>query len=139
MNNMITLTLPGDIMFARLASQTASSIARLLADDHLTETDSCTFAHAFELAITEAFTNSVTHAPENATSAMITVTFHIEQQQLTVIITDANEPFIIETPAPDIECFPVHGFGLMIIRKLMDRVIYRREDDSNILAMSKAL
>ncbi len=139
MSSIITLTLPGDILFARLASQTASSIARLLADDQQTETESCVFAHAFELAVTEAFTNSVTHAPENATSAMVTVTFLFEQPHLTVSISDANEPFTIETPAPDIESFPENGFGLLIIRKLMDRVIYRRDGEWNILSMSKSL
>jgi serine/threonine-protein kinase RsbW len=139
MSSIITLTLPGERLFARVATQAATSVADLVTGNARHEPAGRDFSHAFELAVSEAFTNSVTHARENATAQVVKLTFLFEQRQLTVSVHDANDPFTIETPVPDIESFPENGFGLLIIRKVMDRVIYRRDGDSNILSMSKAL
>jgi serine/threonine-protein kinase RsbW len=139
MNSIITLTLPGDRNFARVATQTASSVADIVTGDDQKESARRDFSHAFELAVSEAFTNSVTHADKHATPPPVTVTFMFEQQQLTVSVRDSNHPFTIETPVPDIESYPENGYGLLIIRKVMDRVTYRRDGNSNIISMSKTL
>lgn len=111
MSSCITLTLPGELMFTRVARETAVSIADLVAEENRQESPSQDFADAFELAVSEAFTNSVTHAGERESPQLIMVTFEFEPPQLTVSVRDANEPFTIETPAPDIESFPESGFG----------------------------
>ena len=139
MNNIITLTLPGEIMFVRLVSQTASSLADLMMGEDRQDSAKSKFCHAFELAVSEAVTNSVTHAGEGDTPQMLTVTFEFEPQQLTVSVRDANPPFSIDKSAPDIESYPVHGFGHKIIREVMDKFTYQRDGDSNIISMSKAL
>ncbi|NTV67322.1 MAG: ATP-binding protein [Chlorobaculum sp.] len=139
MSSIITLTLPGEIMFARLASQTASSLADLVIGENREESAKRKFCHAFELAVSEAVTNSVTHAEEFDAPQMLTVTFEFEPRQLTVSVRDANPPFSIDKSAPDIESYPVHGFGLKIIREIMDQFTYRRDGDANIITMSKSL
>ncbi|AOS84176.1 hypothetical protein BIU88_08560 [Chlorobaculum limnaeum] len=139
MSKIITLTLPGERAFARMASQTASSIADFVTGDARQEPAGREFSHAFELAVSEAFTNSATHDDACANMPTVTLTFEFEERQLTVSVRDANEPFSIETPAPDIENYPENGYGLWIIRKVMDSVTYRREGNSNIISMSKTL
>ncbi|NTV67324.1 MAG: ATP-binding protein [Chlorobaculum sp.] len=138
-NSNITLTLPAERLFARVARQTASSVADLVIGDDRHEPAGRDFSHAFELAVSEAFTNSVTHARESATPQVVKLTFFFEQRQLVVSVHDANDPFTIETPVPDIESYPENGFGLLIIRKVMDHVTYRREGNYNIISMSKTL
>jgi serine/threonine-protein kinase RsbW len=137
MSSIITLTLPGEIMFAQVASQTASSVANLLIGGNHPASDGTQFVNDFELAVSEAVTNSVTHAEANATPPPVTVTFEFGPRQLTVSVRDANQPYSIDRPAPDIESYPEHGYGLWIIRKVMDSVTYRRDGDSNIISMSK--
>lgn len=139
MSKIITLTLPGERAFTRMASQTASSIADLVTGDARQERAGREFSHAFELAVSEAFTNSATHDEACADAPAVSLTFELLERQLTVSVRDANAPFSIETPAPDIESYPENGYGLWIIRKVMDSVTYRREGDSNIITMSKTL
>lgn len=139
MKRIITLSLPGERDFTRLATQTATSVADLVTGGARQESAEQNFTHAFELAVSEAFANSVTHAKPHADAPMVTLTFEVEERQLTVSVRDMNEPFTIETPAPDIERYPENGYGLMIIRKLMDRFTYRRDGDLNIITMSKML
>jgi serine/threonine-protein kinase RsbW len=137
MSSIITLTLPGEIMFARLASQTASSLADIVMGENRQESAKRKFCHAFELAVSEAVTNSVIHAGERDAPQVLTVSFEFEPQQLTVSVRDANPPFSIDKSAPDIESYPVQGFGLKIIREVMDKFSYLRDGDSNIISMSK--
>ncbi len=139
MNKSITITLPGEIKFVRFASQTAASVATLLISENIPESEGTQFVHDFELAICEAFTNSVKHAVKRDTLQMLTITFEFEPRQLTVCLRDTNGPFTIETPTPEITDYPPGGYGLMIIRKVMDGVTCHRDGDSNILRMSKSL
>jgi len=126
-------------MFTRLATQIAASVAALVKGERENCTAADEFAHAFELAVSEAFTNSVTHAGQRSAPPSVTVIFLAEPKQLTVSICDTNAPFSIDTKAPDIESYPENGYGLLIIRKVMDKVTYRRESDMNIISMSKML
>jgi anti-sigma regulatory factor (Ser/Thr protein kinase) len=137
MSSIITLTLPGEIMFVRLASQTASLLADLVMGENRQESAKHKICHAFELAVSEAVTNSVTHSEEHDAPQLLTVSFEFEPRQLTVSVRDANPPFSIDQPTPDIESYPLHGFGLKIIREIMDKFTYLRDGDSNIISMSK--
>lgn len=135
----MTLTLPGDIMFTRVAAQTAASAAAILSGKSGCGPEVNEFANAFELAISEAFTNAVRYAGKKHEQQTVTITFSIDERCLTISLRDANPPFSIDTPEPDITTFPENGYGLLIIRKLMDQVTYSREDGLNVITMSKQL
>ena len=139
MNSVITLTLPGDIRFTRLASQTASNTASLFTDTCNAGAGNWEFSHAFELAVSEAFTNAVNYGDRMQGTRDITITFTIEQRKLTVAIRDTNAPFSAETPEPDIATYPERGYGLMLIRTLMDTLTISRENGENVITMSKQL
>lgn len=137
MKRVMTLTLPGEIMFTRVASQMAVSAATLLTGKHQAISEGKNFADAFELAVSEAFTNSVRYADQHRKPQTITVTCIFDRRQLSISVQDSNAPFSIDTPEPDIANYPEKGYGLMIIRKVMDTLTYRREDGFNVITMSK--
>lgn len=140
MNSVITLTLPGELAFARFASQTAAKAAELFIRTCNGDTDRWEFPHAFELAVSEAFTNAARYAGgQSAPPQPVIITFILGQQRLTVTVRDSNPPFSTEPPLPDIDCYPEQGFGLHIMRSVMDMVSYRRRNGSNIISMSKQL
>jgi serine/threonine-protein kinase RsbW len=138
MNSIITLTLPSDLMFTRFASQAAANAAWLLISSCNADTGNWKFTHAFELAVSEAFTNAVVYAERHNAQPVI-ITFIFEQQQLTVTVRDTNPQFSTETPIPDIDNYPEKGYGLLLIRNVMDAVTCSRENGANILSMSKQL
>lgn len=139
MKSIVTLTLPGEIRFTRLASQTASNTASLFTSTCNAGAGNWEFSHAFELAVSEAFTNAVNYGDRMQGTRDITITFIIEQQKLTVAIRDTNPPFHAETPEPDIATYPERGYGLMLIRTLMDTLTISRENGENVITMSKQL
>jgi len=101
MKSIVTLTLPGDIRFTRLASQTASNTAGLLTSACNSGNENWEYAHAFELAVSEAFTNAVKYSDKIKGTREITIIFTIDQRKLTVAIRDTNAPFSAETTEPD--------------------------------------
>ncbi len=137
MSHIITLTLPGDISYTRFASFSASKAAELFlaSIDRLEKSEE--FCHAFELAISEAFANAAANAPSPTDPQPVTIQFIPEGATLTAAVTDRNGPFSIDTPEPAIDTYPEEGFGLMLIRNIMDHVAYCREDGGNTIRMSK--
>jgi serine/threonine-protein kinase RsbW len=139
MNSIITLTLPSDIIFTRFASQTAERAALLLLNSCNADTGNWQFIHAFELAVSEAFANAVTNAKQLSPLQPVIINFIFEQQRLTVTVRDTNQQFSTETSPPEIDSYPEKGYGLLLMRTVMDTVTCIRENGVNILSMSKQL
>jgi serine/threonine-protein kinase RsbW len=138
-SSTITITLPGELRFIRLASKIAADTASLFTETCHAEPENWEFAHAFELAVSEAFTNAVVHAKKQDSPQPITITFTLEKQKLTLTMSDANAPFSTQTPSPNPDNYPENGYGLLLIRSVMDTVTLSRENDANIITMSKQL
>lgn len=136
-DSTITLSLPGSIRFTRLASLTASKTAELFLSSMKVSKGTDDFQHAFELSVSEAFTNAARYALPSSHPQPVTISFRFEEKQLTVSVTDSNPAFTIESPVPDIENYPEGGYGLLLIRSLMDTVSCRRENNTNTITMSK--
>ncbi len=139
MNRIITLTLPGELVFARFASETAAKAALMLINNCNADAGNWKFTHAFELAVSEAFTNTVAYAQQLSSPQPVSIDFIFESRRLTVTIRDTNAPFSTETPAPEIDSYPERGYGLLLIRAVMDTVTCVRENGANIISMSKQL
>ena len=137
MHPILTLTLQADLRYVRIASITACNVAEIFADSNSNAADISDFCHAYELAVSESFTNSVRHAKPSQTETQITVHVSSENSTLVVCIIDANPPFNPVTQAPDINSYPEGGYGLFLIHQLMDTVLYARENGTNILTMKK--
>jgi serine/threonine-protein kinase RsbW len=138
MNNRITLTLPADIRFIRLVSSTASNIAGIISAETASGKEKSEFCHAFELALSEAFSNSVLNKNPGDIAAKVIIVFESADNGLMATVTDSNLPFDPDKQPPlEIDRYPEKGFGLFLIRQLMDTVNYRRERGCNCLSMTK--
>lgn len=80
----------------------------------------------FAVAVTEVFTNIVRHATGLLDGASIEVFAHRGRDRLTIELVHVGDPFSppLELPPTHFETFPEGGFGLAIIRKAADEVVY---------------
>ena len=96
------------------------------------------------LVIEEAFTNIVNYAFTDQQKHTIEILMEIENQVLTVRITDegkAYDPTLKEDPDITLraEEREIGGLGIFLIRKIMDKVEYQRIDNKNVFTMWKKL
>ncbi len=94
-----------------------------------------------QLAVEEAITNIINHGYKN-TGGEIMVSFTISPDRIEVHITDAAPPFDpLSVAEPDLdgdlESRRIGGLGIFLIRRLMDEVSYRYENNKNILVLIK--
>ncbi len=137
MKHAISITLNADIVYTRIASQVAGAAAEVYANEVGITGNIAEFCHAFELSVSESFTNSVRHANHQA-DGDVTINFFTDAKGLTAVVSDTNPEFNPVTPPPDVTLYPEGGYGLFIIHKLMDAISYSRKNDRNILTMTKS-
>jgi serine/threonine-protein kinase RsbW len=100
------------------------------------------FLFDINLALEEIVTNVISYGYEDDREHAITVRFLLEQEELTAEVEDDARPFNpLDAPEPDLdrplEERPIGGLGIHLVRKVMDRLEYRRQDGKNILIMKK--
>jgi serine/threonine-protein kinase RsbW len=98
-------------------------------------------SYACQLAVTEACENIILHGYRRQPSGDIRVTTRSRPGDLIIDIVDSAPPFN-PTQVPSDEAWPlsdppVGGRGLLIIRRVMDEVHYRRRSNRNMLRMRK--
>jgi len=95
------------------------------------------------LAIEEAVVNVIRHGYNGSQiTEDIEISFMCEEDNLIFTITDTGSTFDLTlVDAPDItlsaEERSVGGLGILLIKKIMDKVVYRRENGKNILTLVK--
>ncbi len=93
----------------------------------------------------EVFTNIASYGyPKGDGEATVSVEFNMELTELTMTFMDNGVPYNpLEAPPPDVvsslEERQIGGLGIFMVKKLMDTVEYRREDNCNILVLKKRL
>ena len=76
-----------------------------------------------ELALTEALSNVIRHAYKGDGSRRVELALHVRDDQVTVEIVHHGEPFDPEAyRRPDLDAAAPGGYGLHLIRRLMDNV-----------------
>lgn len=101
-----------------------------------------TTVYNIQLAVHETCTNIVNHAYEGqpAGRIRITITFASHPSVLTVELSDTGTPFQISDVAePDLAEPQIHGYGLFLIRRLMDEVTYDSYQGANVWRLTKYL
>ncbi len=139
MKKILTLTLQGDLIYVKAASVIAGNIAEIFAHKAHATSNIAEFAHAFELSISESFTNSVRYADPSDKGKKVAITFTTNKQELTAAVIDSNPQFNPQTQPPVISSYPEGGYGLFLINHLMDKVTYSRSKGKNTLLMSKQI
>lgn len=95
-----------------------------------------------KLAIDEILTNVISYAFKDCAAHEITVRAGLDSSFLHIEIEDDGWQFNpLNLPEPDIESpleeRQIGGLGVYLVRRIMDGVEYRRENEKNILIMKK--
>ena len=94
-----------------------------------------------ELAADEIFTNIINYAyPQQ--KGNIEVNCHFDNQKMIIEIFDHGIPFNpLSYPNPEIipniQEIRTDGYGIFLVRRLMDNIVYKREGDRNCLSLEK--
>lgn len=96
------------------------------------------------LCLDELLTNIIQYGFPGCQPRPILITLRLEQQMLMVEIQDDAAPFNpLENPEPDttrsILDRPIGGLGIHLVRRMMDGLVYSRENGKNILTMQKSI
>ena len=96
------------------------------------------FVNAAELAMSEACANAVVHHRDDGGTGRIVVSFEIWHDKIVMKIKEKGPGFdITAVPSPSFDKHCPGGYGIHIIRSIMDEVRYFRHGDWNVLAMTK--
>lgn len=97
--------------------------------------------YTIELAVQEIAANIVTHAYANyAGEISLSAALLDEPLRLTIRIEDTGASFELDdVPTPRLGELQEHGFGLFLVRELMDEVTYHKLAEKNVWHLSKVL
>lgn len=135
---VIQLELPADYRFLKVARSCLAAILEQVED--LVEPD--TLRYNLQLALQEVCANIVGHAYAGQPEGRIQITFNLElaSRKLTIELHDTGRSFNPEAvPDPNLDEAQLHGYGLFIIRELMDELSYNAQTDGNRWRLVKNL
>ena len=97
-----------------------------------------------DLAVEELFVNIADYAFPEDGEACIGVEILPEPRRAAIRFTDTGFPFDpSQREEPDVtlsaEERKIGGLGILLVKKIMDAMVYRREDGKNILTIEKAI
>ena len=101
-------------------------------------------AMTLNLALEEAVTNVIMYAYPKGSQGLVDLEAIVRENSLVFILSDSGSPFD-PTAAPkadislNVEERPIGGLGIYMVMHIMDKVEYRRENDRNILTMTKKI
>jgi len=96
------------------------------------------------LVLEEAISNIIFYAFDDDSEQKISLTIEYEDKTLSILIRDSGKPFDpTRQRPPDITLSAqersIGGLGIFLINKLMDHVVYGREDNMNVLTLKKSM
>jgi anti-sigma regulatory factor (Ser/Thr protein kinase) len=94
------------------------------------------------LALEEAVVNIITHGYDDRRRHRITVRLSLRRGEMVLEVEDDGKPFNpLSLPPPDtmrpLDQRTPGGFGVHLVRSVVDSLEYRREGGKNILVMKK--
>jgi anti-sigma regulatory factor (Ser/Thr protein kinase) len=95
-------------------------------------------------ALEEHLTNVVSYGYDPGQAGTVRVRFSLQPSILCIEIEDDARPFnpveapVVDTSVP-LDAKPLGGLGLLMIRKSVDQLEYRRVADRNVLVMKKKI
>jgi anti-sigma regulatory factor (Ser/Thr protein kinase) len=97
---------------------------------------------SLNLVMEEALTNTISYGFKDEENHIIEIRFNKSGNLLSVtIVDDAVEYDPTQKIDPDItltaEERPIGGLGIFLIKKIMDTVFYKRDNDRNYLILTK--
>jgi serine/threonine-protein kinase RsbW len=132
------LHLPSDLRFLAIAEEWLFSTLKLELGDQIDWTRQTS---RLRLALVEAYSNVVRHAHRDQPELPVILKLELENHELSIQIWDRGagyDPSDYRAPAPEDK--QEHGYGWLILNRLMDRVEYRLQTDGgNCLTLEASL
>ena len=96
------------------------------------------------LALDELFTNIISYGFKDKEEHKIHIQIAVDEKELTLRVEDSGVPFNpLEAQAPNFNCTieecQIGGLGIHLIKKVMDKVLYKRKADKNVLLLKKKI
>lgn len=100
------------------------------------------------LAVDEVMTNCVHYAYPNQKGKDISIRTFTANNQLVFVITDEGVPFnplayeeraLDDVMDDNVDDMPIGGLGIPLMKKIFDKLEYKREDNKNVLILKKSL
>jgi serine/threonine-protein kinase RsbW len=97
------------------------------------------FTGNITLVASEAVTNAIRHGAR-CDGELLAVTLEISDRRVSLQVIDHGPGFDLEAvPPPNLDDPSEGGYGLYIIKRLVDEVKYLRGDDANTMIMIKRI
>lgn len=135
---LIRLDLPARYSYLHLLSECIADM--LLLVDGIDEREA--LLYSIQLAAHEVCTNIVNHAYHNSAKGRIRIvlTLSFDDPSLQIDLYDTGISFdFASMPSPNLDEVRVHGYGLFLIRQLMDTVTYTADRGCNHWCLTKNL
>ena len=100
--------------------------------------------YAVNLALDEIVTNVVCYGFDNSANQELEARLSTHGGELETVVVDGGRAFNpLDAPVPDLSApldeRALGGLGIHLVRSLMDRVEYCRENEKNVLTMHKRI
>ncbi|HMQ32685.1 MAG TPA: ATP-binding protein [Chloroflexaceae bacterium] len=135
---VVRFDLPARYTYLHLLGDCIASMLKLV--DGIVDAEM--LVYNIQLAAHEACTNIVNHAYGNTGEGriVITIALHFDPPRLTIELQDTGRPFEPEKyTSPNLDEVRIHGYGLFLIRNLMDSVSYTPSAGRNLWCLTKEL
>ncbi len=138
MTDIIRLQLPGSMQYLSVLAACVTEMLRQI--DQVADAERTIYN--IQLAIHEGCTNIVRHAYQHDDDGVIDInlTLACSPRRLVVELTDSGTAFNLEeVSAPNLDDAQVGGYGLFLMRQLMDEVSYETRPHQNYWRLTKYL
>ncbi|HTL88543.1 MAG TPA: anti-sigma regulatory factor [Leptolyngbya sp.] len=132
------LHIPSDLRFLDIVERWLLDSLALEIGDHV---DWSRQSNRLRLALVEAYSNVVRHAHRDRPDLPVVLRLELRDGDLAIEIWDHGQGFDLSTYlAPSPEAMQEHGYGWLILNRLMDRVEYQLQvNGRNCLRLQASL
>ena len=133
----VNITIPNDTKHLGMIGRIVEGLAYSLRGYEGSKRD---LAYHLNLVLTEAAANAIFHGNNSDPNKCVRINISASDHDLIIRVYDQGLGFdkkLLDEAA--VEDFAEGGRGLQLILKLMDHVEHSREDDANVLIMTKKL
>jgi len=124
---------PRQIKYLQIATSLAREVCKTITNEKI----DMEFIDLIELAVSEACTNAIQHAT-GIESKIVIVAFQIYKNKLVINVNDCGTGFDIDLiKSPNPSELQESGWGIQILKNIIDKLEYIKGADCNFLVMTK--
>lgn len=134
--NYFNFDLPASHRFLNVLGVSLDAIIERVTDND----DRETLSYGVQLAVQETCTNIIDHAYSESSGRIgIKVTVHEEERQLIIDLHDTGRSFDLDSvEPPNLDEVRTQGYGLYLVRQLVDEVSYKPRNGGNHWRLTKS-